>query len=303
MNAILFDPSLSDDARREQLYKGQLFVYSPSPSSRELCAFGREMIEDAFGSLDPRDAQHSLPVQDYVAILTKLKPAFIHHPRSKQLLQGILEELGCDLSKTYFDVPRMRSATHGGYLTSGIAYAFHPHRDTWYSAPPSQINWWLPIYEIEPNNALAFHPRYWNEPVRNGSGDYNYDEWTRTGRQTAAQQIKTDIRKQPKPEEPIELDPQIRLITGAGGILLFSGSQLHSTVPNTSGHTRFSIDFRTVHIEDVRGKKGAPNIDSACTGTTLRDYLRGTDLQHIPEDVVLEYDTPPQRTTELASHL
>jgi hypothetical protein len=303
MNAILFDPSLSDAARREQLYKGQLFVYSPSPSSRELCAFAREMIEDAFGSLDPREAQYSLPVQDYVAILTKLKPAFIHHPRSKQLLQGILEELGCDLSKTYFDVPRMRSATHGGYLTSGIAYAFHPHRDTWYSAPASQINWWLPIYEIEPDSALAFHPRYWNEPVRNGSSDYNYDEWTRTGRQTAAQQIKTDTRKQPKPEEPIELDPQIRLITGAGGILLFSGAQLHSTVPNTSGHTRFSIDFRTVHIEDVRAKKGAPNIDSACTGTTLRDYLRGTDLQHIPEDVVLEYDTPPQTTTELASHL
>jgi hypothetical protein len=303
MNAILFDPSLSDAARREQLYKGQLFVYSPSPSSRELCAFAREMIEDAFGSLDPREAQYSLPVQDYVAILTKLKPAFIHHPRSKQLLQGILEELGCDLSKTYFDVPRMRSATHGGYLTSGIAYAFHPHRDTWYSAPASQINWWLPIYEIEPDSALAFHPRYWNEPVRNGSSDYNYDEWTRTGRQTAAQQIKTDTRKQPKPEEPIELDPQIRLITGAGGILLFSGAQLHSTVPNTSGHTRFSIDFRTVHIEDVRAKKGAPNIDSACTGTTLRDYLRGTDLQHIPEDVVLEYDIPPQTTTELASHL
>jgi len=302
MNAVFFDAPVNDDARREQLYKGQLFVYSPSPSSRDLCAFAREMIEDAFGTLDPRDAQYSLPVEDYAAILTKLKPAFIHHPRSKQLLQGILEELGCDLSKTYFDVPRMRSATHGGYLTSGIAYAFHPHRDTWYSAPACQINWWLPIYEIEPNNALAFHPRYWSEPVRNGSIDYNYDEWIRTSRPTAAQHVKADTRKQPKPEEPIELDLQIRVITGSGGILLFSGAQMHSTVPNTSGRTRFSIDFRTVHIDDVRAKKGAPNIDSACTGTTLRDYLRGTDLQYIPEDVVLEYDTPPQRTTEPTSH-
>jgi hypothetical protein len=303
MNAVFFDAPVNDDARREQLYKGQLFVYSPSPSSRDLCAFAREMIEDAFGALDPREAQYSLSVEDYAAILAKLKPAFIHHPQSKQLLQGILEELGCDLSKTYFDVPRMRSATHGGYLTTGIAYAFHPHRDTWYSAPPCQINWWLPIYEIEPDNALAFHPRYWSEPVRNGSIDYNYDEWIRTSRPTAAQHVKTDTRKQPKPEEAIELDPQIRVIAGVGGILLFSGAQLHSTVPNTSGRTRFSIDFRTVHIDDVRGKKGAPNIDSACTGTTLRDYLRGTDLQHIPEDVVREYETPPQRTTEPASHL
>ena len=70
--------------------------------------------------------------------------------------------MGCDLDDTYFDVPRMRTATHGGYLTAGIAYAFHPHRDTWYSAPFSQINWWIPMYEIEPDNSMAFHLRYWN---------------------------------------------------------------------------------------------------------------------------------------------
>ena len=67
---------------------------------------------------------------------------------------------------TYFDGPRMRTATSDGYLTSGIAYAFHPHRDTWYSAPFCQINWWIPIYDIEPVNALAFHPRYWSHPAQ-----------------------------------------------------------------------------------------------------------------------------------------
>src|SRR5262245_37753170 len=128
MSAVFFDAPVNDDARREQLYRGQLFVYSPCPSSHDLCGFAREMIEDAFGALDARKAQYSLPVEDYAAILTELSPEIIHHPRSKQLLEGSLEELGCDLSKNYFDVPRMRSATHGGYLASGIAYAFHPHR-------------------------------------------------------------------------------------------------------------------------------------------------------------------------------
>ena len=60
----------------------------------------------------------------------------------------MLTELGCNLAKTYFDVPRMRTAFPGDYLKSGIAYAFHPHRDTWYSAPFCQINWWMPIYEV-----------------------------------------------------------------------------------------------------------------------------------------------------------
>ena len=62
-------------------------------------------------------------------------------------------------------VRRMRSSTSDGYLTTGIAYAWHPHRDTWYSAPQCQINWWMPIYEIVSENAMAFHPRYFGEAV------------------------------------------------------------------------------------------------------------------------------------------
>jgi hypothetical protein len=167
------------------------------------------------------------------------------------------------------------------------------HRDTWYSAPFSQLNWWIPIYEIAPENAMAFHPRYWNQPVRNGSSSYNYDEWNRTGRKTAAQHVKTDTRKQPRPEEPLDPDPQIRVIPPVGSILIFSAAQMHSTVPNRSGRTRFSIDFRTIHIDDVVAHRGAPNIDSACTGTTLRDYLRALDLEHLTEELCARYDTKP----------
>ena len=71
--------------------------------------------------------------------------------------------------------------------------------------------------------------------------------------------------------------------------MLFSAAQLHSTVPNTSGLTRYSIDFRTVHLDDVWNKCGAANVDSASTGTTLRDYLRATDFAHLPEEAVTLY--------------
>jgi hypothetical protein len=65
---------------------------------------------------------------------------------------------------------------------------------------------------------------------------------------------------------------------------------MHSSVPNTSGATRFSIDFRTVHRGDAVEKKGAPNLDADCTGTVLRDFLRATDLTRLPEDIVALYD-------------
>src|SRR5262249_7866676 len=182
MNTIFFDAGASDDERRRELYNGRLFVFSPRTSVRALCDLARRMAEEAFAPLEPATAQHHLPVEQYVAILADLKPKFIHHPEAKRRIQAILEDFGCDLNKTYFDVPRLRTATSGNYLTSGLAYAFHPHRDTWYAAPPNQQNWWLPVYPITSESSMAFHPRYWSEPARNSSNEYDYYEWNRTSR-------------------------------------------------------------------------------------------------------------------------
>jgi hypothetical protein len=267
-------------------------VYSPTPGSLALTALARELISEAFGALDPETAQYHMAVEEYAAVLAKLKPTFIHHPRAKPIIRQMLRELGCNLETTYFDVPRLRTATSDDYLTTGIAYAFHPHRDTWYSAPQCQLNWWLPVYDIESGRSMALHPRYFAQPIKNSSHTYNYGEWNQHSRFNAAQHTKTDTRVQPRAEEPVEVDDQVRIITPVGGILIFSGAQLHSTVPNSTGRTRFSIDFRTVDLEDARAMRGAPNVDSACTGTTMNDYLRGTDLSHLPADLVARYDPP-----------
>jgi hypothetical protein len=97
----------------------------------------------------------------------------------------------------------------------------------------------------------------------------------------------------------MKFDPHIRFICPVGGIVLFSGAQMHSSVPNTSGVTRFSIDFRTVHLDDAAEKRGAPNIDSACTGTVMRDYIRCTDLSRMPEEVIALYDDGTEIDGEL----
>lgn len=290
MTNVYFDPVMDDDRRRERLYAGDIFVYSPTTAMTALCEHARRMVEEAFSPHDPRTVHQALPVEGCVETLARVKPQFIHHPRSKELIQRILQDLDCDPARTYFDVPRLRSAMPQDYLTSGIAYAFHPHRDTWYSAPSFQLNWWLPVYDLAPENCLAFHPHYFDKAVKNGSAGYNYYRWNAQSRAAAAQHIKTDTRVQPKAEEPMELDPQIRVIARPGSLILFSGAQMHSTVPNTSGACRYSIDFRTVNLDDATIRRGARNVDSACTGTTMRDYLSGADLSRIPESVVRMYE-------------
>jgi len=290
VGAIYFDRDLTDAERRAALYGGALFLYSPRATTQAFCGFSRQMIDEAFAPLVPEYAHLELSVERYAQILAGLKPAFIHHPESKRLIRELLADFGCDPDRTYFDVPRLRSSTPGGYLTTGIAYAFHPHRDTWYSAPRCQLNWWLPINELTRDNGIGFHPQYWSRGIKNGSRRYNYAEWNRASRFDAAKYIGTDTREQPRAEEQFDWADEVRPLCNPGGLILFSGAQMHSSVENTTDRTRFSIDFRTVHLDDVEAGHGAPNVDSECTGTTMGDYLRCIDLAHVPQEWTERYD-------------
>ena len=295
MAGIFFNPPPDDEIWRRRIYDGGIIILSPTPEMLVLVEHTRSMIADAFAPVDPQLAHDTLAVEKTVEILKELKPSYIHHARTKQLIQRALLAFGCSTEKTYQDVPRLRCAFPRHYLTTGIAYAHHPHRDTWYSAPPCQSNWWSPIFEFVAENGMAFHPRYWGRGVKNGSRDFNYYRWNAESRKNAAQHIGRDTRVQPHAEEPIELEPEMRFVVPPGGVIVFSGAHLHSTVPNTTNMVRWSIDFRTVNIDDIASKQGAPNADSASTGTSLRDFLRVSDLAPISEDLVAEYDTgvPP----------
>ena len=301
MPTIYLDSELSDQERRHRLYGGELFAFSAGKSAADLCGLARELSEAAFAPYEPTVAQESMAAERYVEILSELKPTFIHHPDAKKLIGGLLSELGCDLEKTYFDVPRLRTMAHGDYLNAGLAYQFHPHRDTWFSAPHQQLNWWLPVYEIESENSMAFHPQYFDRPVPNSSSGYDYEEWSKTGRQQAAKQVKKETRKQPEPEGPLDLEHDVRVVTPPGGTLIFSAAQLHSTVPNTTSRTRFSIDFRTVNLDDLADGVAAPNLDSECRGTTLGDFARASDLEPLPEEIVATYEGRSRASAATAS--
>lgn len=287
--SVFFDAQMEDDARRRRLHSGGFFILSPSHGTRALISLARQCLEAAFAPHDPRAIHKRLGARQVAAILAKLKPEFIHHPECKKLIPAILHENGVDLQKCYFDVPRLRSAYPSDFLRSGIAYAFHPHRDTWYAAPMCQLNWWIPVYPLDPGNAMAFYPKYFDEAVANDSEIYNYYEWNASNRATAALHVETDTRRQPKPQQPLDAQT-ICFLPPPGGIILFSGAQLHETVPNTTDVARYSIDFRTVHYDDVATRSGARNHDSRSTGTTMRDYLRASDLERLPEHLIRLYD-------------
>jgi hypothetical protein len=284
--AVQVDQPVGGRIERAHMYGGTINITSPSPTAIAFALFARELIGEAFGGRDPELAQFDLPVAEYAAILNVLKPRFIHHPESKRFLQELLVERGCDPETTYFDVPRLRTSTSDDYLTTGIAYAWHPHRDTWYSAPLAQLNHWMPVYDVSENNAMAFHTEYFNQAIANDSAAYNYYEWNAKHRAKAAANIGGESRPLPGPTEPVDIFSSSVFVTPVGGMLEFSGHHLHSSVPNDSGRTRFSIDFRIVDVSDIRDGLGARNIDGRCTGSSIRDFMSAADLSPMPDDVV-----------------
>jgi ectoine hydroxylase-related dioxygenase (phytanoyl-CoA dioxygenase family) len=212
---------------------------------------------------------------------------------------GILQELGTDLDDCYLDVPKLRTAYPAGHLTKGIAFAFAGHRDTWYGAPQAQINWWMPIYPLAADNAMAFYPRYFAAPVVNDSERFNYYR-RNVERRDVTQFITEDPRIQPSALELGPDEPEFRLLPPVGGIIVFSGAQLHATVTNPTSLSRYSVDFRTVSRRDVERGVGAPNVDARCTGTALRDFLRTLDKASMPDDTVRLLDPVGPAEDELA---
>jgi hypothetical protein len=84
------------------------------------------------------------------------------------------------------------------------------------------------------------------------------------------------------------------VLPSPGAVLLFSGAQLHRSIPNTSGRARYSVDFRTVDVGDLRARRGAPLVDVHCTGTSIRDFRNVADGGAFDEQVVQDlFGAPP----------
>lgn len=278
---IHHDSTVDDEARRGLLFAGDLLIYPRRPATAALCDHAIGMATEAFAPHGPESAQFALGVEDFAARAGALKTRFTNDLRTKELVRAALDDLGCDLDQTYFDVPRLRIVPSDNYLTSGVSYAYKAHRDTWYSSPHAQVNYWMPVFAIVPGRAMSFFPAYWDRELPNSSADFNYDEWCRVGRSQARSQIKEDTRKHPLPTAPVDASSELRIAGTKGDVILFSAGHMHATAPNQSGATRFSIDFRTVNLEDLRNGRGAPNVDCAATGTTLADFLRAADFTPI----------------------
>jgi hypothetical protein len=251
----------------------------------------RDELTGLFAPYDPEHVHEHIEPAEMAKILGAWKPRWIHAERSRDLVREIIAEAGFDPECTHYDVPKPRTSFPSGHLTTGIAFAFPWHRDVWYSAPAQQINWWLPVFPVRETNAMSFDLANFARAVPNTSGDFDYYK-NNAQRGTTAKSGGKEVQARPG---AIDHTPGVDVIPlpAPGQVLLFSGAQLHTSIPNSSGLARYSVDFRTVDTRDLLAGRGAPLADAYCTGTAIRDFLSVKDESSFDEEMIRSLFGPP----------
>jgi len=287
---IYVNRAISDEQRRTRIFDGALFLYAANPASTKMANWAKDLASEAFGEgVDIRHAHVEYPVAEFVKRAGPLKSRFTNDQTTKKICQELIVAMGSDPHRTYFDLPRLRVIPPGNYLSSGVSYNYKPHRDTWYAHPRQLINYWIPVFDSELTMVMSMYVDFFRQPVKNASGEWDYDEWIKNSRYAAASNLDGEARPHPLALEDVSESTDIRLIQNAADLMIFSTCQLHASVPNRSDLVRYSYDLRTLNIDDLCDGRGPENIDAAATGTTLQDFLRVSDLAPLdPESILVK---------------
>jgi hypothetical protein len=279
---LYINQSRTTQSLKESIYSGAIFLETQVNAARQLSDFAKVCIAEVFGAeQDHRYVHRSLPVKEFVSHVSRLKGRFTNCAEVKEMIRAFVIELGEDPADYLFDVPRLRVVPDYDYLHAGVSYAYKPHRDTWYGGVQCQINTWMPVYGVTPEQTMMINPAYFAAPVKNSSIDWRLGEWISNQRWQAATNVTEETRVHPVPLEEIGTESEMRLGLNGGEVMIFSGAQLHGTVPNRSGETRFSVDFRLMHIEDMKAGRGAPNVDNGCADPEAgyKDYFHADSFE------------------------
>lgn len=266
----LLTPPPTNSEVREAIYAGKLIRIPASAVSLRLVAAVKAAISAEFKSETPHQKlQFEIDGGDFYTRISGLRKRLFADKALHAILAELLVEQGFALAEHALDPCQLRALTHLGHENPLAAPAYTAHRDTWYANPESQINWWMPLYDVTEAETFAFYPAYFDKPVANRSEDFDYDGGDVSWRTTGGKPVF------PRAEEgSFDATGAQPFALSAGDIILFAASHLHQTVKNATGHTRFSVDFRTVHLGDHAAGKGAPNVDNRSRGCAVKDYLR-----------------------------
>jgi hypothetical protein len=253
-----------NESLRHAIYAGHIFKLAPCPASLSMITSIKQRLEDKL-KLPLEKIHMHMDTKEFSAPYRELKKSILGDPFCRTLITDLISHFGFRPQDNAFDHMRLRAIFHQGHANPHIERAYAVHRDTWFGNPQCQINWWLPLFDTAENQAFSFYPSCFDQPIENGSSAFDYDTWMAT--------LSINLFDYPKAFTMPPDHERQSFSCRAGEIILFSAAHAHQTNRNETGLTRFSIDFRTAHLDDHAAHRGAPNADNGSRPDALKDYI------------------------------
>ncbi|GBF50812.1 hypothetical protein LPTSP4_23390 [Leptospira ryugenii] len=248
----------------------------------------QDILSKIFFEGDPRIVANHLEEEEFFNRMSFARREVQNSNRCRELILKTWTDMGYDLNDIYMDLPRLRCVPHHFHLNERAMAISFLHRDPWYANPQSQINHWIPIYEVERKSGFAIYPAYFSKPVLNNSNLFDYSKWLEMGGFQSKERSYDSIRIFPSPLEDISSEV-IDIFGNPGELIAFSPQHLHGTSPNNTGKARFSLELRFVCLSHLEQKIGPENKDNASRGTTLIHMVRATDGLTLSKKSIEDY--------------
>jgi hypothetical protein len=260
-----------------KLYRGAIVRFRDLASMRELIAFTRAFVEAELAPAAPVESHVGRNDDDLAQVYASARRRFANSAEVKRRWRDVFVEAGLDPEQTAHDRLVLRFAPPAPpepmpARKRGLG-TVHFHRDTWGTNLYAQINWWAPVYPLDPGRTLAFYPHLFDCPLANSSTGFDIADVmqrSREGTLPIAEAIPRLLEPLPHGEgAPVLIEP--------GEVIAFSAQHAHGGVGNHTGLTRISLETRTLFIPDHAGGRGAPNVDGRARWMTPGMFRRLAD--------------------------
>lgn len=245
----------------ERAFRGELVVFRQLDALDALLDHARGIAYAAFD--DPVRDEGRLDCGLWREKALAARRSFMHSEAVPDLLRALFTELGFDPETTYRDRAILRFQPGRAACRTRRLRDLPPHRDSWGSNLMTQLNWWAPLFPLEPDATMEIWPDYFDRPVSNSSADWDIEALRAAG---GSYPLLPEAARPEEPGQPVLIEP--------GELICFSGAHLHASRPNRTGRTRISIDLRTVDVSDG---PGAPNVDGRARHTAYDWFHRLSD--------------------------
>jgi hypothetical protein len=262
---------------RRALYVGDIFLLPATDASGRVAREVHTLLRAALEVDDVRHAHRLLAEEDFFARIGRVRRTLFTEPRWHAAVREVVAACGVEPGQVAFDPIRLRVVAPRGHENPRAQAVYYAHRDTWYAHPQSIITWWIALDDLAEEETFVFYPERFARAVPNNSEIFDYGAWVRKDwnlkigwqdRNAGLQARYPGVVGEPDPGH------ELGFSCLRGENLLFSGAHFHQTRKQATGRTRYSLDFRIVHLADHAQGLAAPNVDNRSRGSAFIDYVQ-----------------------------